>query len=231
MKNKKSVLLLFLLTFIKVGQSFAQESILSEVSYLYMDKLIAEAKANYPRIKRLNSEINVAKADLSSAKVSWLEPLSFQYVVRSNAPNTNAVVDVQTADLLTGYQFGISISPGALFAKPSQIKKAKEQVKIAESEQSEYLLQLENLVKSRYIMFLRFQKALVPINNAYANAQSDFEAIKLKYQKAEVTFLEYNSASTSLNSAFQAKIQAESDYLNAKFSLEELTVTKLELIK
>lgn len=215
----------------RAEQLIAQESILSEVSYLYMEKLVAEARANYPRVKNFSGQINIAKSELAGAKISWLDPFTFQYVARSNEPNANALVDLQTADLLTGYQFGISISPGSLLAKPSQIKKAKEQIKIAEASQAEYFLQLEAMVKSRYIVFLQYQKSLAPVNDTYKDAQSNFNAIKIKYQKAEATFLEYNSASTSLSSALQTKLQAEANYLNAKVSLEELTVKRLEEIK
>ncbi|MEH3113561.1 TolC family protein [Pedobacter terrae] len=227
----KPLMVLFICTLLKLNSVLAQESILSEVSYLYMEKLVAAAKANYPRVGSLSNQINVAKSDLSGARLSWLEPLSFQYVARSNQATANTVVDLQTADLLTGYQFGISINPGSLLTKPSQIKKAKEQLKIAQSNQAEYFLQLEAQVKSRYVTLLQFQKSLAPINDMYLTAQSNFENMKIKYQKAEVTFAEYNSASNSLSNALQAKLQMEASYLNAKISLEELTVKKLEEIK
>ncbi|QDW26966.1 TolC family protein [Pedobacter sp. KBS0701] len=227
----KPLMVFFIFTLLKLNSVLAQESILSEVSYLYMEKLVATAKANYPRVGSLGNQINVAKSDLSGARLSWLEPLSFQYVARSNQATSNTVVDLQTADLLTGYQFGIAINPGSLLTKPSQIKKAKEQLKIAQSNQAEYYLQLEAQVKSRYVTLLQFQKSLAPINDMYITAQSNFENMKIKYQKAEITFAEYNSASNSLSNALQAKLQMEASYLNAKISLEELTVKKLEEIK
>lgn len=227
----KPLMVFFIFTLLKLNSVLAQESILSEVSYLYMEKLVAAAKANYPRVGSLTNQINVAKSDLSGARLSWLEPLSFQYVARSNQATGNTVVDLQTADLLTGYQFGISINPGSLLTKPSQIKKAKEQLKIAQSNQAEYFLQLEAQVKSRYVTLLQFQKSLAPVNDMYLTAQSNFENMKIKYQKAEATFAEYNSASNSLSNALQAKLQMEASYLNAKISLEELTVKKLEEIK
>ena len=231
--NKKftfTLLICFFSLLIPTSRVFAQESILSEVSYLYMEKLVATAKANYPRVKTLGSEITMAKTDLSAAKISWLDPFSLQYVARSNQANTNAV-NLTTADFLTGYQFGVNFNPGILFSKPGNIKKAKEQVKIAQANEEEYFIQLATMVKTRYFTYLQFQKSLVPINNAYSEAQINFYAIKNKYQKGEVTFLEFNSASTALNQAFQTKLQIEAGYLSAKISLEELTVTRLEDIK
>ena len=195
-----------------------------------MEKLVAAAKANYPKVKALKSQINIAKSDLSAAKISWLDPFSLQYVARSNDANVNSV-NLTTADLLTGYQFGVNFSPGVLFAKPSQIKKAKEQVKVAQVNEEEYFIQLATQVKSRYVIYLQYQKSLSITNDAYVNAESSFQLLKNQYQKGEATFLEYNDASQSLNQAFQVKMQTEANYLNAKISLEELTVVRLEEIK
>ncbi len=231
--NKRATLIFTLLLFcfiVKSHRVVAQESILSEVSYLYMEKLVAVAKANYPKIKALSSEINMAKSSVSAAKISWLDPFSLQYVARSNDANINSV-NLTTADLLTGYQFGVNFSPGVLFSKPSQVKKAKEQVKIAQANEEEYFIQLATQVKTRYVLYMQYQKSLVPINDAYLTAQSNLELIKNKYQKGESSFLDYNDASQSLNQAFQSKMQIEASYLNSKISLEELTVVRLEEIK
>ena len=232
--NKKSTLVLIFTCFVSivfsVQRAGAQESILGEVSSLYLEKLVAAAKANYPRVKSLGSEVNIAKSDLSAAKISWLDPFSFQYVTRSNDANINSV-NLTTADLLTGYQFGVNFNPGVLFAKPANIKRAKEQIKLAQANSDEYLLQLEALVKSRYFVYMQYQKSLIPVNNAYLDAESNMKAIKAKYQRGEATFLDYNSASMTFNENFQTKLEIEANYLNAKVALEELTVVKLEYIK
>lgn len=232
MNLKTSILLSTTLffVFVKVNGVFAQETILPEVSQLYVEKLIAAAKDNYPRIKSLNSQIEVAKKDLTAVQVSWLDPFSFQYVGRSNQANTN-VVNVTTADILTGYQFGVSFSPASLFAKPSNIKKAKEQINIAKYNKDEYLLNLESEVKKRYFLYLQYQKSLIPFNNALMDAESSFKKVKIAYERGESTLEQYNSASTSYYNAYQAKLQGEVNFMSAKTSLEELTVLKLEGIK
>jgi outer membrane protein TolC len=233
MSLKRSAALLFLVIMLTQFPAFkaaSQQSILSDISNLYLEKLVAAAKENYPRVRSLNSQVTIAKSNVSAAKVSWLDPFSVQYVARSNQTNTNAV-NVTTADILTGYQFGISFSPGSFFAKPSAVHRAKEQVKIAESDQAEYFLTLETMVKTRYILYLQYQRSLVPVNNAFTDAENNLKVIKNKYQRAEATFLEFNSASSAYNEAYQTKLQTEANYLTAKVSLEELTVTRLENIK
>ena len=222
--------LLALITFTPLKVVKAQDGILSEISYLYLNKLIAAAKENYPRIKNFNSQIAAAKNELSGVKISWLEPFSFQYVSRSNRASSN-LVNVTTADILNGYQFGIALNPGSLLAKPSQIKKAKEQVKIAQYEREEYFLTLETEVKTRYYTYLQAQKAIIPANNAFLDSENNLKAVKAAFEKAEMTLQDYNTASIGYNQAYTNKLLAETAYLTAKASLEELTVQKLEEIK
>lgn len=223
-------LLVFMFTHFQISRVIAQENLLSDVSYLYLEKLVASAKENYPRVKSYNSQLAIAKSNVAAAKISWLDPFSLQYVARSNEANTNAV-NITTADILTGYQFGVSFNPSSLLSKPSTIHKAKEQVKIAESDQAEYFLTLETMVKTRYILLLQLQRSLLLANNAFIDADNNFKVIKNKYQRGEATFLEFNAASSAFNQASQSKLQSEASYLSAKVSLEELTVKPLENIK
>jgi len=214
-----------------VMQSNAQENVITSISNLYIEKLIATAKQNYPRLKQFETQVKAAKSDLSGAKISWLDPLSFSFVRRSNDANSTNTPNITTADVLSGYQFGVAINPGTLFAKPSQINRAKEQVKSAEYGQAEYNLTLEAEVKRRYYLFYQAKTLLVPVNNALLDAENNFKVVKIKYQRAEVTIQEYNTASLAFNQANEAKIQSEINYLTTKAALEELTVKKLEEIK
>ena len=222
--------ILIVLLFLFQNLKAQDKDVLADISTLYVEKLIATAKDNYPRLKAFGTQVNAAKSDLAGAKASWLDPFSFQYVFRSNDANTNAV-DIKTSDILNGYQFGVSINPGSLLAKPSQVKKAKEQVRLAQYNLDEYNLQLEAEVKKRYFMYLQCQKIITPVNNAFLEAENNYNIFKIKYQKAETTLEQYNNASTSYNQAYQAKIQAEINFVTAKAALEELTVKKLEEIK
>ena len=55
--------------------------------------------------------------------------------------------------------------------------------------------------------------------------------VKIRYEKSEVTFSEYNEALLSLSSNNLAKVQAEASWLTAKAALEELLTIKLEEVK
>jgi outer membrane protein TolC len=236
MQNKTNglpLILAFIVLYglLSIGKIRAQEtSVLTDFSALYLEKLVATAKENYPRLKNFNSQVASARYDLSTVKSAWLEPFSFQYVTRSNQTNTNSV-NLTTADILTGYQFGVAINAGSLLSRPSQVKKAKEQVKIAEFDLAEYNLQLESEVKRRYFLYLQNKVSLSATVNAFLDAESNYKSLRIKYEKSEATLEQYNTASISYNQANLAKIQNEASFLIAKAALEELTVRKLEEIK
>jgi len=207
----------------------AQESMLSDISYLYMEKLIAVAKENYPKNHSISNRVSIAKNNLASAKTTWLDPFSFSYLIRSNKGNN---IDLENANiLLSGYQFGVSINPGVLLKKPYQIKNAREELNVALSEKEEYNLQLEAEVKTRYITYLQSLNILKLIAKNMVDIEASFKYVKAKYERSEVTFQDYNTASLSLSTAQQSKIGAEATYAMAKVSLEELLTKKLEEIK
>lgn len=227
MFTKRSFTLIIFQFVLATPFSIAQESILPEYSPLYVQKLIAVAKENYPKSKAYEHQVRIAKHNLSGEKASWLDPFSFSYLLRSN----DKTVDIVNPQLLTGYQFGVSISPGALLRKPFTIKAAKEEVRIVQLEQSEYALQLESEVTRRYMYYLQSLNTLKLQNKIVVDAESSFDDRKIRYQRSEITLQEYNAASTALSNAQMSRVQAEAAMITAKASLEELLVRKLEEIK
>lgn len=227
---KKAIAFSFLLI-LYLSSSFtlrAQESILDEISYLYMEKLIAVAKENNPKSKLYANRLNIARNNIASAKTNWLDPLAFAYSFRSNNNN----IDLATGSLLLrGYQFGVTISPGSLLKTPFTIKNAKEELKMVNIEKDDYNIVLEAEVKRRYILYLQSQSVLRLVSKNVVDTESSFNYLKGKYEKNEVLFDAFNSASLSLSSARQSKIGAEANFMTAKFSLEELLTKKLEEIK
>lgn len=225
-KKKSSALLLFQIILI-FQVATGQESIMSEYSPLYVQKLIAVAKENYPKSKAYDHQVRIAKNNLSAEKASWLDPFSFSYLLRSG----DRTLDIVNPQLLTGYQFGVSVSPGTLLRRPFTIRAAKEEVKIAQLEQNEYALQLETEVTRRYMNYLQSLNVLKLQNKIVVDAESSFNDQKVKYQRSEVTLQEYNTASSALSNAQMSRVQAEANMVTAKSSLEELLVRKLEEIK
>ncbi|WP_040299570.1 TolC family protein [Arcticibacter svalbardensis] len=224
---KKSSIIILLQMLLICNLLKGQETIMTDYSAVYVEKLVAIAKENNPNGKVYEHQVNIAKNMLNGERTSWVSSFSFSYLARSNSSS----VDIVNPQLLTGYQFGVSLNPGTLFKIPFNIKTAKEQVKISYLAKEAYDLQLESDVKSRYLLYLQSLSALRLQNKIVLDAESIFKDMKIKYERSEITFLDYNNASMSLSTAYLTRIQAETSLIAAKVSLEALLAKKLEEIK
>jgi outer membrane protein TolC len=217
--------ILFLLSGIAVK---AQESMLTDVSYPYLEKLIAAAKVNYPKMKAYDHNIKIAKMNVSKAKLDWLNILSFIYLYNPSSTNNSTTAN---NSILSGFQAGFSLSIGSILQKPGMIKAAKEEVTIAKLGQEEYVLSIEAQVQQRYFMYVQTQALLNWKTKDLQHIESTIKDMKYKFEKGEETFENYNKGLTAYSAGVQSKIQTEGAYLLAKSNLEEIIGAKLETIK
>ncbi len=220
--NKNVTLLLILIVLYPFNFSKAQETI-TDYSTVYLEKLIATAKENYPRINAFKARIEIANTNISKEQLSWLDALSFTYVYKPK--NT---LDVNNPIVFDGYQAGVSFNLSSLMQKPANVKQAKLERKIAEYDQQEYYLTIESEVKRRYFAYLQQFNALKLQSKLVSDIQNVSRDIKTKYEKGEISFDSYSLGQNSLSTAIQNKIAIESNFLSAKALLEELLNKKLE---
>ena len=221
--NKIILLLFFSISFFP---SKAQESILTEISFKYLDLLIATAKTNYPRTKINGQRINIAETNVKKAKLSWFDVFSFSYLF--SPTNTTTIIN---PSFLNGYQVGMYVNIGAVLQKPSAVRLAKSELEIARFEKEEYELNIEANVKQRYYLYVQSLAMLKLKASSATDAESSMKQIKYRFEKGEETFQNYNNVSMSYTEHLQSKIEAESSFLIAKSNLEELLGKKLEEIK
>lgn len=215
--------------FITIKTSYAQEtqpSLMEDVSYVYVEKLISVAKENYPRVKMIESRIAIADAVVSNAKLSWLSPLSLSYVYSPS--NT---LNITNPTFFSGYQIGLSLNFGTFLQSPGNIKRAKEERKIEVLNRDEYYLTLTTQVKTRYYNYLQALKSLKIQSQGNLDAQNLFNMIKYRFEKGEVGFQDYSAASVAFSTSSQLKMESEAILLRTKAELEELLGVKLEEVQ
>ncbi len=227
MKRKASryfSLVLILLS--SVGLKAQVNTLMADYSTVTLERYIQIAKENYPRVRSLQLRTDMAKNNVTIQSLNWLDPLSFTFIY---APNYSFnIIDPTYFD---GIQVGISLNLSTFLQKGFNVKSRKLELKVAQSDQAEYLLSLENAVTKRYVAFIQAKRALISQSESEIASQNIFEQTEIKYNKSQVSFLEYSQAIQSRNSAQTAKISAEASYLNAKADLEELLTRRLEEIK
>jgi len=204
-----------------VSFAHAQESMMPDVSYEYLDKLIAAAKANYPKMKAYDHSVRIAELNVQKTKLDWFNLLSFIYIIGGS---TNP-------GFLGGFQTGISVSIGSILQKPGEVKASKESLVIAKLSQDEYNLSLTAIVQQRYYNYVQALTLLNWRTKDLQNAVNTLKDIKYKFEKGEETFENYNKALTLHSSSVQGKISSEGAFLLAKSSIEEMIGVKIETIK
>jgi outer membrane protein TolC len=221
----KSAVFLVPLFFI-VHSTVAQESLSKDVSYSYLEKLIAVSKANYPKNKMYDARVSVAENGVKRAKLSYFDIFSFSYLY---SPNNNTATI--SPNFLGGYQFGFFANIGSLLQKPTQVKQAKSEYAAAQFDKEAFDLTMEAEVKKRYFTYIQKLAVMRVRSAAILDVESMMASIKHKFEKGEETLQNYNQILITHADHQQMIINAEGDTLIAKSSLEELLGQKLEDIK
>jgi outer membrane protein TolC len=225
MNNKIKFLFLtfFLLTASKI---YAQETMFQDLSYPYLEKLIAAAKQNYPKVKAMDHEVNIAKGTFHQSSFGWLEAFSASYIY-----NPQGYLNLTNPTLQRGYQLVATVNLGMLFERPYIVHNAREAVVVAEQQKAEYSLALEAQVKRAYFAYIEAQTELRGRVNAVLDATNAVKQLKHTFEKGETTFQIYNEALTNQYNQNAYRLQAELAVFTAKTNLEELIGDKLESIK
>lgn len=222
-------LFLLLLTFgLLVGSTReikAQESMIPELSYPFLEKLIFTAKQNYPLMKANLRRVNFANYNLQKAKLSWFDffTLSAFYSPSTSVTLTNAT--------LTGVQIGLFINFSNIIQKPTVIRQSREELAIAQLTAEQYAITLETDVKNRYFRYMQTLSVLKVHNQNAIDIEALYKQLKFKYERGEETLENFTKVMIQNADQRQKIIDAESAVLIAKNALEELVGKKLEEIK
>ncbi len=204
----------------------AQESLSKDISYEYLDKLIAVCKANYPRIKMYEAKLGVAENAIKKAKLSYFDILNFSYLY---SPNNNTATI--SPSVLSGYQFGFFVNIGGLLQKPSQIKQAKGELAAAQFDKEAFDLNMEAEVKKRYFTYIQKKAAYRVRSTSILDVESMLSNVKHRFEMGQETLERYNQMLVMQTDHLQSLLTSESEVLIAKSSLEEILGQKLEDIK
>lgn len=220
---RKLLLFFIILTFSICGR--AQESIYSEISFPFMQKLVDAAKENYPKMKTFQRKVIMAQDNVKKSNKTWFDFFSFS--VNWSPTNSISISNY----VLTGYQFGMGINFATFLQKPYVVKDAKNQLIISKLERDEYDLSFEVEVKSRYIKYIQELIVLKLKTKNQVDLDANFKQTKYKFEKGEESFENYNKAMVAVAETKQNVISSEGNLLIAKYSLEELIGKKLEEIR
>ena len=202
-------------------------TMMENFSYPYLEKLVQIAKESYPRVKGFDSRIDAAQVNVAKAGINWIDILSFSFIY-----NPNYTFNILNPTYFQGIQIGLSVNMATFLQKPLNVKSAKLEKRSLQYDKDEYMITLENLVKTAYVTYLQAQQSAVLQAVAFNNSRDLLSLTERRFRISEVTTDVYIQAQSSYNAAASAKMAAEAALLNAKFALEQyLGGRKLEEIK
>ena len=148
--------LIFLVNTSSRAQESSSESILPNISDLYIEKLVASAKQHYPKARTFEDRVNIAHLNVQKAKLDWFNVLTLNYIYTpTNSSGTGTVVNSTGQSFANGAQFGVGTSIGNILQKPGLVRVAREEYDIAKMNQEEYFLNLTAIVKQRYYVYVQ----------------------------------------------------------------------------
>lgn len=223
---RRTRILFIIILLLAFNQAIAQESMMPEVSFEYLEKLVKIAKENYPKAKMYQARVKVAETSIEKAKWSFLDVLTFSYLY---SPNNS--ITIVNPSLLNGSQVGVFLNVGSFLQKPAMLKQAKEEKNVYQYDKEANDLNIESEVKQRYYAYIQQLTILKVRSQSVLDVESMMKDVKYRYQKGEETLSEYNKVLVLYANNVQEKINTEASMLAAKASLEELLGKKLEDIK
>ena len=121
-----------------------------DISYLFLEKLIATAKENYPIIRQNKIKEEIAELQVKHQQLDWLTPFNVSYVSQPN--NTVNFID---PSYFSGYQFGINVNIGGILQKPNNVKTTKKNLEFSKQLTAQFDNNLEMEVKKRYFTYIQ----------------------------------------------------------------------------
>lgn len=197
-----------------------------EISYPFLERLVVTARANFPTKKVFDTRMEIAEKSVKQARLSYFDIFSFSYLLSpfgaAQAINPNQ---------LSGYQVGFFVNIGSILQKPTQVKKANDELRVAGFEKEAYLLTLEAQVKQRYFEYAKAKAMYRIVAKSMLDAQSMVEDAKYRFERGEITFDTYNRALLDKAIRLQSKVGMAGDVLIAKSNLEAMVGKKLEDVR
>ncbi len=225
-KISKSLIIIFIGLFASINSIKAQESIIPDISYLFLEKLVATAKQNYPKLKTNQLRNDIAALAVKQEKLNWFDVFSVSYVSQPNK-----TVNFIDPNFYSGYQFSVNVNIAEFIKKPNNVKQTRLELESSQYEAKEYEITLETEVKRRYFAYIQALNNVRLYTKTLQDADGLLKDLKLRYERGEATFDAYSQGLINFSSVSQSKIAAETAFLTTKVTIEELTITKIEDIK
>ncbi len=223
---------LLLLTHSLTGQSIDYNKIIlpSNVANIeFEEKLVQLAWKNHPSNQLLSNNLQVAKHDTKIAASEWLNTIRItgnlnEFTIDQSDPNDRA-------QFFPRYNFGVQIPLGIFSGTSNQVKKGRQLEQVAQHNIDAQKLAVRAQVLMYYNNYLMYREILNLKSQELEEATSSFVLLEQRFKSGEEKYDRYSAGLSALNKVKIDRVQAQTNYLNAKLELEQLIGIKLEEVK
>lgn len=223
---------LLLLTHSLTGQSIDYNKIIlpSNVANIeFEEKLVQLAWKNHPSNQLLSNNLQVAKHDTKIVASEWLNTIRItgnlnEFTIDQSDPNNRA-------QFFPRYNFGVQIPLGIFSGTSNQVKKGRQLEQVAQHTIDAQKLAVRAQVLMDYNNYLMYREILNLKSQELEEATSSFVLLEQRFKSGEEKYDRYSAGLSALNKVKIDRVQAQTNYLNAKLELEQLIGIKLEEVK
>jgi outer membrane protein TolC len=184
-----------------------------------------------PQYDAAGHTVRIAEYKVKSAKLSWFNLLTISLNYNDlEFTHTNAVANAQTAYVYPKYFFGLVIPIGTIVSKGSEIKAAREDVKIAQDNQLMMARQIRADVLTKYAQDKNYRELAVIENQIVDDLSAGFTQIEKKFRDGAITLEAFSLASNNYNLENAKKLSIQLQAEVAKYDLERLIGVRFETV-
>ena len=205
----------------------------------FNEYLVQLAWVNSPENEALDFEKNLREFEFKAEKKDWMDDIRFSVNLNENNLNRDTIFIIPGTDpsgvnqtnLFPIFNLNASISLGTFTNRKNKLGIAEQRVKIAEANINQKKLNVRMEMLKRYENYLMFEEILKTVIQAEENANQALLLITDLFKADKATFEEYNSASTSYNTAVEKRIKASTELKIAQYLVEEMIGISLDEAK
>ena len=192
------------------------------------ERLVALA-LRAPQFDASGHQIQIANYKVSSAKKSWFNLLTLSANLNDQ---TFAAQPVTTGTAYTypKYFFGLVIPIGTIVSKGSEIKAAKEEVKVAEANREALERTARAEVLSKYLEYKNYRALVVLQSQVVDDIHAGYMQAEKKFNDGSIAIETYNDASRGYSAEMTKLLNLQLQQDLTRLDLERIIGVRLETV-
>jgi len=185
----------------------------------FEDYLVQRAWYNNASTQVLDANVEIAEQDKVAAKRSWIDQVNANINLNSQRQEVGFIGEQWLAP---GFNYGLSVNAGGLINNKQRVRRAEQDITIAQAEQNQEKLQFRAKVLDRLEQFDNSKELLTIRRNAEIDAETNYTLVQSLYDQGKAQFEDLAQASEVYFRAVEATSVAKSRVVRTRIALEEM---------